>query len=1465
MRWVHRLTAGLLLPPAVVLATVGGTVAALLWTTPGRAVTARLATAWLTGNVAGRIEIGSLEGNIINHVVLHDVTIRDSLGGVLLQAPVLEAKYLLPELISGRIVLSELRLDRPVIHLVRLHRGRWNYEEVFRTAAGAPSNGKPPLVEFRQVTIRDGDIRVDAPTTPRAPRLPVSRHGATPDQPQLVPGPDGLVRVYRATAFNATLPYLRISTPARDPILIQIASLAAHLGDPKLTLTDLQGEILTAHDSLRFTFEHADLAGTRVRGGGAVRWPRDTVLFDFTLDADRVDLADLHWVSPDFPDWKGRGRVVAKSLAGSRTEYTLDPLTLGDGKAIATGKLVAIVDSYRGLGMRGLDLALHDVPVSVMRPYLDTLPVAGTLTGRLRTDGFLDALNLGGDLVFTDALVAGSPRSHLIIDGLIHFGGSEGAVFEGFRLNQSVVALGTVHQLVPSVILPGDVQLVGRLDGSWQNARFQGTVEHLAPNAALSRMIGSVRFDTRGVVPGLALDADFDRLSFNALRTGYPALTALGGLTGRVVANGSLESLDLTADLSGEVGHIKAQGRVTVMPPRYGADSLVLDLQRVDVAALLGRGTSTSLNGRVIVTGTIDSLIPPRGRMTVALDQSRVGGVTFDAVMAGLRAADGLMTVDTASVLWPEGRLDAAGTLGYAAPDSGTLRVTGAAASLTAFDSLARATLGVEADTLNPRALDGLVRATLTLRGALDNATIVGDLEAEDLVLDSYHVTAMAGHFTADSMGAKGVTLDATIDTLTLGERVMDSVRVKVSGRPDSLSLAGNARMHRARIGGGGAWLSQGAVSTLRLDSLALQFPVQQWQLARPVRVTIRDRGAVLGDTVSLQTTDGSGGLTLVGSIPGTQPGDLNASIVGWQLSDVFDLLNAEASTVSGLASLDLHLSGTRDAPVMRGSAGVAGPVIGTVRAPLVRAVFDYQAQQLRSRLSFWRTGDPMLEVDVSLPYDLALARRKERKLAGPLEITARADSVDLLALEAFTPSIRDTRGTMQLDMRATGSWAAPRLDGLVAIHQGRMTLPDLGVRYGPIDGIARFTGDSLVVDTLLLSSGQGDLNVKGSVRFAQLTHPILDLQFYADRFLAMDVPNYLRLRPSGNILLKGPLTHPVLTGDGTLTGSVLFFADLITKRIVDLEDPSNAGLVDTTAFRRQSLGAAFQSRFLDSLEIRNLTFQLGSEVWLRSNEANVQLEGQVTINKLRKQYRLDGDFNAPRGIYTLRIGPVSRDFTIERGTVRYLGTPDLNAFLDLQARHVVRTVDGEEIPIVAKIGGSILVPSLRLSSPGRTIAERDLVSYLIFGRSEFQVSGGGQSSGVSQAVQTGVALLSTALTNEVQRSLINDFGIGVDLLEIRPGFSTGGFTGGSSLTQLAAGWQLGSKWFVTVNAGLCLGAQKASVSGRNFGASLEYRFSKFWRAQATAEPLQSCRSSDAFNTQSRYQLGAGLLWQRDY
>ena len=1463
-RMIRGILAALLGPPLVVLAAAAAVLLVLLYVPSGRTLTARLATDYLTGAVAGRIEIGAFRGGVFRHLLLENVVIRDSLGETVVRVPHVEVRYRLRGLLTGEVLLEELVLDQPTVHLVRLRRARWNYEEIFRSGRG-PGEA-PPRVELRNITIRGGTIRVDVPTTPKPPRAPISRNAATPAAPELVDGVDGPVRVYRIEELNARLPLVRVSTPRRDPILVRIAELAGRFSDPAVRVTEARGEILTAGDSLRFTFEHAALPGTRLEGGGAVRWPRDTVLFDFALAADTVALADLRFVSPDLPDWQGKGRVVARSLSGSRTDYELEELSLGDGTALAVGRLVAMVDVRRGLGMRALDLVLRDVPVEVMRPYLDTLPVAGTLTGRLRADGFLDRLTLGGDLAFRDALAPGTPTSQLAFDGPIAFGSEAGAVFDGFQLRGTRLAMPTVTVLVPAVILPGDLRLLGRLDGPWENATFTGTAEHLAPSGALSRMMGAARFDVRGTTLGLDVDLTFDQLSFDALRSGYPELTPRGGLTGRLALRGPIDAVEVDADLTGEIGAIRAIGLAGLEAPRLTADGLILDVRRLDADALLGRGGSTALNGRIALDGVVDSGASPVGEVLLSLGQSRVGGITFTEITGRLHSDGVLVSADTLLARWPDGRLQAVGSLGWTAPDSGTMQVLGGTRSLAAFDSLARAVLRIAPDTIGPRPLDGDARLTMTVRGAVNALDVEGTMTADQLVLDRWRGDSVVARFRADDLGRNALALDLSVDSLGFGDRLVRRFAASVAGRRDSLTFSAGARVLEADVVAGGGWATTAERTSMTLDSLHLGFPRQRWRLRDPVAVEVAEGRSRLTSPLVLATEDGGGTLVLEGSMPGTAAGDLEASLVGLDLGDIYAMLARDTSAVNGFAALDLRLGGTLEEPTFRGNASVTGLVIGDTRPPLSRAAFDYQDRRLRSRVALWKTGEPILEVDLSLPVDLALAPRTERKLAGPLEIRATADSADLAILEAFTTSVRNSRGALGLDLEVTGGWGAPRLDGTVAVHEGRTTIPALNVRYGPIIGRGRFMGDSLVVDSLLMSSGEADMVMSGSVRFAQLTRPTLDLTIRSDGFLAADIPNFLTVRPTGTVTLTGPVVQPVLRGQAVLGRTDFYFADLVNKDVINLEDPAFADLVDRDLLRRENLGAAFQNRFLDSLRIDNLRFSLGNEVWLRSAEANVQLEGAVVVNKVRQDYRLDGEFTALRGTYRLAVGFINRDFTVERGTVRYTGTPDLNADIDLAARHVVRTEDGEEIPVVARITGSILVPRLALTSPGRNIPERDLMSYLMFGRPEFQVAGGGGGAGdilSSQAIQAAMGML----WSEVERTLVQDIGIGIDLFEFRPVITPGSQNAGQ-FNRLAAGVQLSPRWFVTFNAGFCLGGNQAQqLSARNFGASLEYRFRRDWRIQASAEPVQSCVTSQFgdFGAPLRYQLGADLLWEREY
>ncbi len=1464
-RWAARLIAVLLGPPLALLAALVGGVIVLLYSPPGLALTARFASEMVSGRMAGGITIGGISGGIFRHVVLDSVVVRDSTGAVMADLPRVEARYRMRNLLTGEIVLTELDLESPSIHLSRLRRGRWNYEEIFRSGGG-PGGGKPPLVELRNVSVRGATVRVDFPSDPLEPRPPISRNGAVPAQPELIETDDGLVRVYRLDDVTTMLPMVRVSTPDNDPITARFTRFTGHLNDPAVSIVDANGELLTKGDSLRFEIARAALPGTVVSGAGVVRWPRGPILYDFTLEADTVDLADLRWVQPDFPAWTGRGRVVARSPSDTRTEFALDRLVLGDGHASATGSLVAIVDQGRGFGVADLALDLRNVSLEVVRPYLDTLPFAGTMSGGIRADGFLDLLAASGRIAFTDALAPGRPVSDLVFDGSMRFG-EAGAVFDRFDLRNTRLALGTVGVLIPAVTVPGDLFLVGQVNGAWDNAEFVGTAEHHAPNDAVSRILGRMRFDTRGEVLGLYLDAQLDGLSFDGLRTGYPDLPARGGLIGRVETSGTIDRLTVDIDVTGDIGTISAQGVVGMTDAGMMADSLVINAQRFDAEAALAGGVATAINGTVTVDGVVDSGVPPVGWMLLMLGQSRIGGWTLESLEGEITSGGGMIGVNDLTGLWAGGKLVAEGTLGWRPPVEGKLSIRADAATLAIFDSLARATLPLPVDTIGPRPLEGQAALVAEISGSVEDASIAGTITSPRIGIDRWQVSGLAAELVADSLGVRSLSLTSHADSVRFGGHLVEQVTALLSGKRDSLSFGGGVEYRDAHLGAGGSWLAptEGNSGRVDLDSLSLDLPRQAWRLADRGTIELGDDAIVLTDTIRLETTDGGGSISLHGAVPGTSVGDLVLQVVALDLADIYGLLAQDTSAVRGLASIDLRLGGTRESPTLRGNATVTGPVFRDARPPLARAVFDYRDQLLRSNIAFWTTGEPVLEVDMSLPYDLALVSREDRKVAGPLEIRAFADSAELALIEAMTPSVAGSRGVMSLDLQVGGSWASPSLEGTFALRDGGLILPDLNVAYSPINAKARFEGNAMVLDTLSVVSDGGTLTGSGTVRFERLDNPVMDLRMQVSEFLAMDVPGVMTVRPTGTVALTGPITRPSIGPSAVrVDRSVIYFGDILAKNVVNLEDPIYAELLDQEMIRRQRLGSAFQNRFLDSLRIENMRVTLGNEVWLRSTDANIQLEGQVVVNKVRRSYQVFGEFNALRGEYTLALGGVvRRSFTVERGTVTYAGTPDLNADLDLQARHVVRAYDGDEVPVVARITGSILVPRVQLSTPGREMPERDIVSYLAFGRSEAQIIGAtGQGLLYSQMVQA----LMGVFSSEVERAAMD--GLGMDLFEIRPALAPGATSLG--FTRFAAGWQLGNRWFVTLNAGLCLsGSRAGGVTARNFGASIEYRLAREWKLQASAEPVQQCFSnqlSEAFlTTAPRYQLGGDLFWERQY
>ncbi|HVO35885.1 MAG TPA: translocation/assembly module TamB domain-containing protein [Gemmatimonadales bacterium] len=1429
-------------------------VAVVLGTAPGHAALRRIALGALSRAVDGRVTIGSVSGSLWHAAELRDVTLSTPDGRPVIRVGRVRVTYALASLARGRYVLSGVQLDRPTVVLEEGADGHLNIEHLFRLLEPGLPGGKRALVELNGVHLTDGTVIVrEAPVPGDAP----------PER--------------RFTAIQLDAPVVRVSHPDSAGVVADLRHFSVAVSDPAVRLKDAAGRVVVAGDSVRFNLTHVELRGTSGRAEGTVRWGRGAApgraKLDVAAELPRVSLADFRWAAPGLPE-EGRGRTAMRLrlLAGGGSQWIFRDADLSSGRSRVRGSVALVVGRNGGAKFDTLAVDVQPLDLALLTPFLGRPPVAGVVRGRIRAKGTPASLDVTTDLALADEGVAGRPVSRAAGSGFVTVGGSFGLAFHRFSLTSADVALATIQKLAPSVTLHGRLLLGGTLDGPWRDAAFAGTLRHGDGPGAGSSTRGTARLTLADTVR-IAADLVADSLSLDDLRRSWPAIRLRGSVAGTVKVNGPVTALAIDAALAGERGGVTVRG---VVAARDSAVEVGLggSLDSLDLAGRFGGAPATRLYGEWradLAIPTADTAASPTGTLSVTLAASRVAGVELERAGGRVALTRERLQIDTLYAQQPALDFAASGALGREGRAAGGVSFSLRADTLELLESAvawARGLAGV--DSAERRVVvRGALRAGGRVTGSLERWEVQGDLVADSARLGTLAVwRGRVGGALRRTARGLAFALRAGADTLRVGGLRYSGVALAATGPQDSLAVhaagafaLGSSVQLDALLGAD----SSGARARLDAASLALRGRV--WTLAgHPLLAVTREAVAI--DTLDFRG-QGGGRVVLAGRFPLAAPGDLRLVADSVPLADLYALAEADTSGVDGLLNVTGHLAGPAADPTITATAAVVGGRFGDFRAPRVDAAAEYAVKRLVFHAGLRSEREQVLTASGTLPLDLSLVQVAERQLPDSLRIRVRADSVDLGVLDALTALVRDVHGQLTADVEVGGTWDKPSLEGSARISGGAATIPALGARYTGVDAQMALGGDRLTVQAAHLKGGAGTLGVTGDVRFEELTHPVLDLTVTASGFSAFTQRDFAGLTASGEVHLAGPVVGATLSGRVTVDAGFLAFADLVEKRIVNLDDPEFRAVVDSSLARASELGPSVKNVFLDSLRIRGLTVSMGPDVWLRSHEANIQLAGDFTVAREVEgepgRYRLDGELRAVRGTYRLTVGPTSKEFRVTKGTVRFFGTPDLNPVLDIVAEHPVRAVQGNDIVVRAVIGGTLLVPKLSLESDQRPpLSETEIVSYLLFGRPSFDLaSGGAGGSSSEQAIFQGALTgLAGVLSGELEQTLVTDLGLPVDYIAIRPGGGTVGDIFGSA--RVEAGTQIGERTFLTLNAGLCQVTR--GLTSQALGASVEYRLTRRWSMEASVEPtVEECRSIGfLIRPPAPYQIGFDLFWQSE-
>src|SRR5712664_549340 len=623
-----------------------GALSSLVGTGAGRALLARVSEGALRQAFTGTMEIGDVRGSLLTGLTLSEVRLFDADTTLVAWMPQVNVSYNPFDFAAGRVVLFEFDLRRPVINIVQHPSGRLNIEELLRL--GGPNkgpHGPATLILFRNVRITDGTgtLRLQAKhAEPGGSSLEIANDGI-----------NGRLRVRRFEHLNARLSALQVSSPRERGIRIDISRLATEGSDPAVRLEDVAGRLRVIGDSMDVQLARVRLPRSALRDArGTLRWPHGPLLFDLRLRADSATLEDFHFIDRRFAGIPGAGVVsgdVRLRSHGERVlEVGLDPLRLAYGGGTVGGRLVAFSVSDSGLvALRDADLDAREFDLEFARPFLDTLPFAGRLSGHTVATGPLAGLALETDWSFRDSLVPGWPESRIRGKGEVNLRAADGLRFHPFAVEASSIDLATVARLAPAVRLHGTLAAVGTLTGPLRDAQFAGTLEHRDGALPPSALKGSLRLDTRGETLGIYADVTADSLSFDGLRGSFPALPLRGAVAGPVKLAGPLGALETHADLHAPGGELRGDGVLMLDAPHYGARGFALAARDLDLARWVRRAPPSRLGFTLRADVAGDSDVAPTGAIAATLGPSLFAGTGLDSGVARVRFADRRVYVDT--------------------------------------------------------------------------------------------------------------------------------------------------------------------------------------------------------------------------------------------------------------------------------------------------------------------------------------------------------------------------------------------------------------------------------------------------------------------------------------------------------------------------------------------------------------------------------------------------------------------------------------------------------------------------------------------------------------------------------------------------------------------------------------------------------------------------------------------------
>ncbi len=405
-----------------------------------------------------------------------------------------------------------------------------------------------------------------------------------------------------------------------------------------------------------------------------------------------------------------------------------------------------------------------------------------------------------------------------------------------------------------------------------------------------------------------------------------------------------------------------------------------------------------------------------------------------------------------------------------------------------------------------------------------------------------------------------------------------------------------------------------------------------------------------------------------------------------------------------------------------------------------------------------------------------------------PFSIELRLERGNLENLPQLTDFVAEATGEIGLDFRIEGTTAKPDILGEIQLRNAGFRLSGMNERYHEVNAKVLLDDTLMTVAELTGREGkEGRFGCTGTISLRGWKPHMYDLEVELEKFILASIPDII----------------------ASLTGKV----DIVTRSFDDREIPMLTGsLTVNSAEIYYSLGDLMSSSGGSSMAppsfMAEVDLSVPGNTWIRTTEARVELEGDVTLHHDNRGTYLRGQLRLVRGWYNV----YNNKFRVRSGTFEFVHAGSFRPVVDIEAE--TRDPEGRSIYLTLAWHQDDVEPRLTLSHEDPGYSETDIWKMLGGGVVD---SPNGESTSWD-ALSTAQSLAANYLENMLNSQME---GVTIELESVGRSNGSSNGTLDDNETRIAIGKYLSEGLYVKYKQGLSISSARE--------IEVEYRISNLF------------------------------------